>query len=290
MVPTLILRALVDGVLLGLFYSVIALGLALIFGVMNIINFAHGDFVMLAAYITWLVARALYLNEAAPVAIVTVPVFFAIGIAFYRLIIKPLLGGDPLIQIACTVGVGFILQNVALILFKAEPRSLPGLLLGTYIALGPVSVHLAKLVAGAVSAVLIVLIHRMLTGTWLGLAIRATAYSEEVAKTFGINTDRVFMLVTGIGIALTGFGGVLWMSFGQVDPYLGASFALVSWIIVALGGLGGIRGLIYASLLVGVIEALTMTYISPSVAKAIPFVIFIVATWLRPQGLFTGRG
>jgi len=289
-IPTLILRALVDGLLLGLFYSVIALGLALIFGVMNIINFAHGDFVMLAAYITWLVARALQVDEATPIAIVTIPAFFAIGIAFYRFVVRPLLGGDPLIQIACTVGIGFILQNVALMLFKAEPRSLPSLVLGTYVALGPVSVHLAKLVAGLASVVLTLLIHRMLTRTWLGLAIRATAYSEEVAKTLGINTDRVFMLVTGIGIALTGFGGVLWMSFGQVDPYLGASFALVSWIIVALGGLGGIRGLIYASLLVGVIEALTMTYVSPSVAKAVPFIIFIVATWLRPQGLFAPRG
>jgi len=286
---TLALRALVDGFFLGLFYSVIALGLALIFGVMGIINFAHGDFIMLAAYVTWMIAHAIGVGEAAPVAVITTPLFFALGAAFYRFIVKPLLRGEPLIQIACTVGVGFVLQNIALMLFRAEPRSVLSPVLNRYVTLGPLSIHIAKVAAGVISVLLILAIHYMLTKTRLGLAIRATAYSEEVAKVFGVNTDKVFLLVTGLGIGLTGLGGSLWMTFGQVDPYLGASFALVSWIIVALGGLGGIRGLIYASMFVGVIEALTMTFISPSVAKAVPYIVFIVSTWFRPQGLFAFR-
>ncbi|MEM2681192.1 MAG: hypothetical protein QXL11_00780, partial [Zestosphaera sp.] len=122
-----------------------------------------------------------------------------------------------------------------------------------------------------------------------GLAIRATAYDREVASLMGINVGKVFLLVFSLGIALTGLAASLWMTFGQADPYIGSSFGLLTWVIIALGGLGGVSGLLASSVIVGVIQSLTMTLVSPTVSLAIPYVVFIIVLWFRPQGLF-GKG
>lgn len=286
--PNLVFQGILDGVFLGFLYSLMALGLSLVFGVMGIINFAHGDFIMLGSYLVWILANSMR-SDPSLTSIVTVPLFFVIGAAIYTAVIRPVLGKEPLIQIAVTVGVGYVLQNLALMMFRAEPRAVQTAYLNFYVSLGVVSVHTAKLVSALLSFLIVLGIHYLLTKTWIGLAIRATAYDREVASLMGINVGKVFLLVFGLGIALTGLAASLWMTFGQADPYLGSSFGLLTWVIIALGGLGGVSGLLASSIIVGVIQSLTMILISPTVSLAVPYIAFIIVLWFRPQGLF-GKG
>lgn len=286
--PGLLFQSILDGIFLGFLYSLIALGLSLVFGVMGIINFAHGDFIMLGSYIVWILANSLR-SDPSLMSVVTVPLFFVIGAAIYKAIIRPVLGKEPLIQIAVTVGVGYVLQNLALMMFRAEPRAVQTTYLNIYLNLGLVSIHVAKLISALLSLLIVLGVHYLLTKTWIGLAIRATAYDREIASLVGINVGKIFLLVFGLGIALTGLAASLWMTFGQADPYIGSSFGLLTWVIIALGGLGGVSGLLASSVIVGVIQSLTMTLVSPTVSLAIPYIVFIVMLWFRPQGLF-GKG
>ncbi|MEM0026005.1 MAG: branched-chain amino acid ABC transporter permease [Zestosphaera sp.] len=286
--PGLLFQSVLDGIFLGFLYSLIALGLSLVFGVMGIINFAHGDFIMLGSYLVWILANSLR-SDPSLMSIATVPLFFVMGAAIYTAIIRPVLGKEPLIQIAVTVGVGYVLQNLALMMFRAEPRAVQTTYLNFYLNLGLVSVHVAKLISALLSLFIVLGVHYLLTKTWVGLAIRATAYDREVASLMGINVGKVFLLVFSLGIALTGLAASLWMTFGQADPYIGSSFGLLTWVIIALGGLGGVSGLLASSVIVGVIQSLTMTLVSPTVSLAIPYVVFIIVLWFRPQGLF-GKG
>lgn len=283
----LIIQSLFDGIFMGFLYSLVALGLSLVFGVMGIINFAHGDFVMIAAYLTWVVAN-FFRAEPLETSLITIPLFFIVGALLYYILIRPLLGKEPLIQIAVTVGLGYVLQNIALIYFRAEPRSSPSTIFNSYIRLGIINVHIAKLLAAVLSLSVIILLHYMLTRTWFGLAIKATAYNKEAAILMGINVDKVYMVVFGIGIALTALASSIWMTYGQVNPYLGNSFNLVSWVIIALAGLGGVKGVVASSIIVGVVSALTMNTISPSIQSAVAYIVFLVVLWFKPRGLFGG--
>ncbi len=283
--PSLIVQSLVDGVFLGFLFSLVALGLSLVFGVMGFINFAHGDFLMASAYLVWVLASSLRTEPLATAAL-TVPLFFVVGAAVYFLVARPLLGREPLMQIAVTVGVGYVLQNVALMSFRAEPRASLSYALNTYFGLGPVSVHAAKLVAALMSFAIVVGLDYLLKRTWFGLAVRATAYDRETAMLMGVDVNKVYVAVFGLGIALTALASSLWMTFGQVDPYLGASFGLVSWIVIALGGLGGVPGILASSLIIGVVQSLTTNIVSPSVKMAAASVVFLLVLWFRPRGLF----
>jgi len=264
-----------------------ALGLSLVFGVMGIINFAHGDLIMLGAYFVWILATYL-LGDPSITFIITVPVFFALGGLIYFALIRPVLGREPLIQIAVTVGLGYVLQNIALMTFRAEPRARSSTLLNWYAPLGPVSVHIAKLFVAAVSIATIIALHMLLTKTWIGLSIRATSDNTYAAKLVGINTDRVYMITMGLGFAIVALAATLWMTFGAVDPYLGPSFGLVSWVIVALAGLGGVKGIVASAIIVGLANALTTTLYSASVQMAVAYVIFLLVLWFKPRGLFGG--
>lgn len=286
--PIIVVANIIDGILMGLLYALVALGLSLIFGLMDIINFAHGDFVMISAYLAWILAIN-FMVDPSVTAFITVPLFFIIGLAIYKVIIEPILGAEPLIQIAVTVGLGFVLQNIALALFHAEPRSYPAPALNFGINVGPITLVAAKLVAAAVSLVSLFLIHYMLTKTKFGLAIRATSANRMVAPLMGINVGKVYAVVFGLGIALTALGAALYMTWGQVDPYLGASFSLLSWVIVAMGGLGGVIGVLASGLIVGVLEALGSTFITPSARMAVVYLAFFLLLWFRPRGLFARR-
>ena len=286
--PALIANNLIDGVLMGLLYSLVALGLSLVFGLMDIINFAHGDFVMIAAYTTWIVAMMFYVDPSVT-AIITVPLFFVVGLAIYKIIIEPILGAEPLIQIAVTVGLGYVLQNLALAYFRASPRSFPAPWFNYSIQIGPIGIAVSKLIAAIVSLASLFIINYMLVNTKFGLAVRATSANREVAPLMGINVRKVFAITFGLGIALTALGAALYMMWGQTNPYLGQSFSLLSWVIVAMGGLGGVMGVLYSGLIVGVLEALGSTFVSPSARLAVVYLAFFFILWFRPRGLFGRR-
>lgn len=156
MLPSLnlLLQSVLDGIFLGFLYSIMALGLSLVFGVMGIINFAHGDFIMLGSYLVWILANNLR-SDPSLMSVITVPLFFVIGAAIYTIIIRPVLGKEPLIQIAVTVGVGYVLQNLALMTFRAEPRAVQISCLNFYVDLSLVSVHAAKLTSALLSFLIV---------------------------------------------------------------------------------------------------------------------------------------
>ncbi|WP_440059521.1 branched-chain amino acid ABC transporter permease [Thermogladius sp. 4427co] len=282
-----ILQQVIDGVFLGLFYAVVASGLALVFGVMDIINFAHGDLIMISAYFIWLVSIALNIDPLVS-TILLIPLLFLLGLGVQKGLINPVLGREPLIQIAVTVGFGFILQNIALGYFKAEPRGYPNPVFSGGFSIGPFVIYESKLVSAVLSLVILWLLNYFLTRTRIGLAMRAVTDDRASAMLMGINVDRIYLLTFGLGMVLIGIAAGLWMEMGQVWPYLGSSFSLVSWVAVALAGLGSVQGLVYSGLIIGIAESLG-SLISPSVKMAVVYLIFFLILWFRPRGLFARR-
>ena len=286
--PALIVNALLNGIFEGLLYALVALGLALIFGVMDIINFAHGDFVMLGTYFTYIVATALLVDPTLT-AFITAPLFFILGIAIYKAVIEPILGAEPLIQIAVTVGLLMILRNTALAIFHAEPRGVPFTFFNVPLRIGSITIVLSRVVAGAISLVLLIIIHLLLTKTTWGIAVRATADDREAAQLMGINIRKVYSVTFGLGIALTAIAATLIMTFSRADPYVGLLYGLLSWVIVAMGGLGGVMGVLWSGLIIGVIESLGMTLVSAGARELFIYLTFLIIIWLRPRGLFGRR-
>ncbi|MEZ0394145.1 MAG: branched-chain amino acid ABC transporter permease [Desulfurococcaceae archaeon] len=285
--PELLLEGVVDGLMLGFLYALAAMGLSLIFGVLDIINFAHGDLIMLAAYMVYLIA--LSSGNLWIALVVTVGAFTVLGFIIYRGLIQPVIGKEPLIQIAITVGLGLVLQNVALALFRAEPKGIPQSVLPYTFSAGPLHVSAAKLLVAAVSAATLLATHLYLTRTRQGLAARAVADNRESAWLMGINVPTTYMLTFGLGTALTALAAFLWMLIGPVNPYLGTTFGLITWVIVALGGLGGVSGTLVAGLIVGALDGLGSVVLTPSGKYILVYIAFILTIWFRPRGLFGRR-
>jgi len=286
--PVLIINALLNGIFEGLLYALVALGLALIFGVMDIINFAHGDFVMLGTYFTYIIATALLIDPTLT-AFITVPLFFILGVAIYKAIIEPILGAEPLIQIAVTVGLLMILRNTALAIFHAEPRGVPFTFFNVPLRIGPITIVLSRVIAGVISLILLIIVHLLLTRTTWGIAVRATADDREAAQLMGINIKKVYSVTFGLGIALTAIAAALIMTFSRADPYVGLLYGLLSWVIVAMGGLGGVMGVLWSGLIIGIIESLGMTLVSAGARELFIYLTFLIIIWLRPRGLFGRR-
>ncbi len=284
----LVIENLVNGIFLGLVYSLAALGLSMIFGVMGIINFAHGDFIMIGSYLTFVVASAL-LIDASLTAFITVPLFFLFGMAVYKLIIERVLGAEPLIQIAVTVGLFMVLRNIALAIWKAEPRGVPVSLFNVPLHLGPITVALSRVVAGIVSITVLLIIHILLTRTRWGVAVRATADDRETASLMGINVKKIYATTFGIGTSLTALAAALIMTFSRADPYLGILYGLLSWVIVAMGGLGGVIGVLASGLMIGIIEALGISLVGAGARELFIYLTFLAIIWVRPRGLFGRR-
>jgi len=286
--PHLLLQNLINGVLLGLLYSLVALGLSLIFGVMGIINFAHGDFVMLAMYLTYVLAIALGV-EGVTTIVITMPLFFLVGVVVYKLLIERVLGASPLIQIAVTVGLLMFLRNIALAIWHAEPRGLPYSILQQTIIIGGYVIPLSRLIAAAVSLVALFLVHILLTRTRFGIAVRATADDREAAGLMGINVKRVYATTFGLGLSLVALAGALIMTFSRADPYIGILYGLLSWCIVAMGGLGGVTGVLFSGLIIGVIEAIGISMVKAGARELFIYLTFLLILWLRPRGIFARK-
>lgn len=281
----LLAQNIVNGILMGLVYALIALGLSLMFGVMGIINFAHGDFLMIAMYFSYILALSLNV-EGMLTSIITVPIFIALGVAWFFTLISRVLKAHPLIQIALTVGILMFLRNIALAIWKAEPRGLPYSVLLRSIDVGGITVSLSRLIIAAISLSVFVALHLFLTRTKLGIAIRATAEDTEVAEIMGVNVKWVYALTTGMSLGIVALAGALILTFTRVDPMIGTVYGLISWCIVALAGLGTIKGIIISGLIIGLVEALGISLISPGARELFIYLTFILVLWVKPRGLF----
>ncbi|HHS96988.1 MAG TPA: branched-chain amino acid ABC transporter permease [Chloroflexi bacterium] len=280
-----VIQSLLNGALMGCVYALITLGLSLIFGVMNVVNFAHGDFVMLAMYFTFFIG-SMWGVDAVFTPAVTFPLLFLVGVVAYYLIIDGTLRQKYVTQIAVTVGLMTFLRALTQLMWKAQPRALPYSLIQGSIHIAGYNIMLSRLISAGVSILAIGGVSLFLSRTWPGRAIRAASDDLDAASLMGVNYRWTYALAFGLGSALTAIAGGLLMTFQQVDPTMGVRFGLLSWCVLALAGLGSIPGLLISGVIVGAAEALSMSLWDPRARSLIVYLIFILVLWVRPRGLF----
>ncbi|MBO8140779.1 MAG: branched-chain amino acid ABC transporter permease [Firmicutes bacterium] len=286
----LTLQAIVSGLLVGGVYALMAAGLNLIFGVVRIINFAHGDLMMVAMYAVYWLFTLSGIDPYVAVLVVA-PALFLLGVFLQRVVIRPIQGSSPLMIIFATVAVSLVLQNLALMLFQGDFRSVQTSYSIAVLDAGPVLVSVPRLIAFAASILLFAGLFLFLRYTYVGKALRAVAENRTVARLMGIRVERIYLLAFGLGSALAGIAGVLMMPFASAYPTVGTIYTLLAFVVVVLGGLGSMEGTVVAGLAVGLIETLTGTFISPAVKEIAYFGLFIVILLIRPQGFFgLGKG
>lgn len=284
----LLLQALFTGLLNGGIYSLVAVGLTLIFGVMRIINFAHGSLMMVGMYVSyWLFV--LWGVDPYLSLIASASVLFVVGLAIQAILISPVLEAPEHDQLLLTLGISLVVENLALFLWKADPRTLTVPYLAVAPMVGGIMVSSPRVIAFVVSLALTALLYVFLKRSDLGKAIRAVAQDREGALTVGIDIRRIYALAFGIGCACVGAAGSLVVPFYAVEPYVGGVFVITAFVVVVLGGMGNVAGALLAALIVGTAESVAAVFIPAAMKQIVMYTIFVVVLLFRPQGLFSVR-
>jgi branched-chain amino acid transport system permease protein len=284
----ILFSSVLNGVTTGAVYALIALGLTLIYGVLHIINFAHGAALMVALYAVYLLKLHLGIDPYLALPIV-VPGMFVLGYALQRGIVNRAGHGKDENILLVTLGISIVLENLALLVFKSDTRTIETAYTLTTVAIGPAMIALPKLVAfaGALAASALLLL--VLTRTDLGRAIRAVAKEKHGAKLMGIDVDHAYAMCFGIGLACLGAAACFLLPVYYVNPHVGAGFVPVAFTIVVLGGMGSFVGALVGGLLIGVVESLGGLFLGESLGQIGIFAVFIAVLLFRPQGLFGAR-
>ncbi len=276
--------AVVNGLVMGTIYALAALGVSLVVGIMNVINFAHGEFYILAGYFSYLFADTLHI-PLVPAMVLAVGVVFAAGVLVEVLLIRPTYGND-MYSLILTFILSIVLQNAYLLTFGPFPKKPPSWVKGATNIFGQFYYGNQRLAAFAAGAAVIAGLLVLVKTTWFGRIIRATSQDREMAEMNGVNTARVNMLSFGLGCALAGAAGVILTPIFPVTPTAGVTVALTAFVIVVLGGMGSLWGCVVGGLIIGLVESFGATYVSTGYKHLFDFVILIVILLLRPSGLF----
>jgi branched-chain amino acid transport system permease protein len=282
---SLFVQVILDGLWAGLLYGLIAAGLSLIWGVMDVLNFAHGEFLMVGMYVSFFLG---FLFKIDPLVswIASGAFLFILGALTYKLVIARILG-KAMAPLLATFGLSMILKNLTLNRFTPNFRILEGSILeGKAILLGDVILSLPQVVTALFSLAVLGGLYWMLTRTRFGWAIQATALDSEAARLMGVNTERIFLLVFGIGGACVGVASGLLPSYLATHPDVGTLFGLIAFMVVAMGGFGSIPGALVAAVIIGLVESLAGFYIGPVYKYIAVFGIYLVVILIRPKGLF----
>ena len=286
----ILLQVLFWGIYAGCIYILLATGLNLIFGVMKIVNFAHGEFLMIGAYIT---ATVFFLTGINPYLIILISMLalVAIGAAVERLCFRPILGTGKLNEIFLSIGLIYIFQNATAMIWGDAWQSIKSPYAGITVPIGSLNVPLDYIIIMVVTAALLCILDLFLKKTKTGREMRATSQNRKGAMLVGINVERMDILSFGIGCALAAAAGTLWVVSGQVfNPYMGSIPAVKAFAIIILGGLGSIPGAIVGGLIYGIAENGAAYFIGGVWKDAISFVILIVVLVVKPTGLFGESG
>ena len=281
-----LLQVMLDGMLNGLLYALVAVGLCLIWGVMDVINFAHGEYLMVAMYVSYWLG---FLAKIDPlISILAGGAFiFILGALTYKLIIRHTVGKPPLSALLATFGLAMLLKNLCLNQFTPNFRILSDTWLGDRtFQLGALIVPVPQLTAGILALAVVGLIFFMIRSTRFGWAVQATAMDRDAAELMGINTEKIYILVFGIGGATVGIAGGIMPTYLAVHPEVGSMFGLIAFVCVAMGGFGSIPGAFLAAILIGVVEALGGYYIAPVFKYVAVFGLYLAVVFLRPKGIF----
>jgi branched-chain amino acid transport system permease protein len=282
-VPT-VAQALVSGLLSGFVFALISAGLSLIFGVMEIVNFAHGEFLMISMYLSYFLYKGLHWDPIAALPVNAVALF-ALGVLVYYALIRRVLRAPMLAQIFATFGLGVFLQNLAQFLFRPDFRTLGETSVSGRLAVAGVFIAGPQLAAAAGAIVTTFGLWVLLTRTEVGKALLATAEDRQAAALMGINPDRMLALSWGLGAACVGVAGALLSTFYYIFPQVGGVFALIAFVAVALGGFGSIAGAFVGGVLIGVVESFAGVLVAPAVKNVFVFGIYLAVVLIRPRGL-----
>ena len=290
----LIADALLQGILMGLLFALVSLGLTVIFGVMDIVNFAHGEFLMLGMYSVYWANFFFHIDPlvALPVSAL---VGVLLGLASYYWFIKYLLRGPAIAQLFGTFGLMLFLQYFAMFLFSADYRMIDkGLLVGKSLSVGPFIFDWTKLAAGILSLIAFAVVYYFLHKTKTGKALQATSLNKDAASYMGIRTDRMNAIAWAIGGGTVGMAGGLLVNFYYAYPMVGILFVMIAFACVALGGFGSIKGVFFAGLLVGILEMIFPVFghligsdfLGPHFKFTVVYLAYFIIVVVRPQGLF----
>lgn len=281
----IILQVIFSGIFAGLIYGLISIGLSLIWGIMDMVNFSHADFMMISMYLTYLAFSELGLDPLFSLPFILI-FMFAVGMVVYRSIIRRLIGSEMVYQILLTFGIVVFLQSLAQFIWTANYKLIRDPIISGSISLGGISLQKGQVFAGIACLFTAGIIWWFINNTKLGWALQATAQNKGAAPLIGINVDKMFALAWGIGLASVGVAGVLLANFYYIYPQIGATFQLLALVAVALGGFGSIPGAILAGLTIGIVEALSGYLIDPAYKYVVVFFLYILVVLVRPQGLF----
>lgn len=282
---TSFLQNLSGGLLIGGIYALMGVGLALIFGVMRIINFAHGEFVAVGMYAAIFMFQVYGLDPYVSM-LIALPAGFLLGVLLERVVLSRLVDSDGDSTLLATLGLGLVLSNALFLIFGAEPESIYLPYATTSINLAGVRLPIAQLLAAGVTLLVMAILYVFLNRTELGRAIRATAQNRIGAELVGVNTRRIHGLVFGIGVVLAMTAGMVLSPLLFAIPTIGHTYTLKAFVVIVLGGMGSIPGAIAGGLLLGVVEFLGASYFSSGYRDAYGLVAFLLILLLRPQGLF----
>lgn len=283
---TIFLQLVISGLLIGFVFSLIAVGLTLIWGVMDILNFAHGDFLMLAMFSAFLMFANLGIDPVFSLPVIVGLLFF-VGLLTFRLVIKPVLGYHGLIALLATFGLSIFIRNVVLFFLGPDFRVInQSVLAGKRISFLGLHLSLPQLVSALGCVLITYVVYLFISKSKFGRALRATALDKDTALLMGINTNRVFALTFGLGTACVGAAGGFLVNFYYVFPEVGLNFAILSFVIVALGGFGNIGGAFLAGIMVGLVENIGGFFVGPEFKYTLVFILYLIVISLRPKGLF----
>jgi len=282
---TIFLQSLLSGVLIGGAYALIGVGLTIIFGVMRIINFAHGDLVMLGMYASYFLFTLGHVDPFVSIVFVF-PLLFLFGAILQKTVINKVLNALPQNQILLTIGIGLILSNTMMLLFTSDYRIISTSYSSGSFRLGEISVSVPLLLSFVITAAVTAMLYWFLLKTDTGQAIRATAQDRDAAQLMGVNVKRMSVLATGIGAGLAAIAGSLISPTYYIFPQVGQPFTLKAFVIVVLGGMGSVMGATVGGILIGATESLAGAYISSGLKDLVVYVLFLLVLLFKPAGLF----
>lgn len=285
----LVAQQVVNGLLLGGIYAVAALGLSLVFGIMDVVNLAHGHMLMLGAYVAILLFAATGLSPLIGL-VVAAGLLFVFGMALQRFLLAPIVDEGLEQPIIVLFGLALVLQSVGRIVLTSDARTAEVGLPGESIELGPILLTFPRTVTFVASLALVLSTWAFLRYTRTGLAIRATAQSREAARYMGIDTDWIYVVTLGLGTALAGAAGALLSMLFPITPFAGWGYLLKAFAVVVLGGVGSVLGTLVGGLLLGVSEEVGRLVVGGGLRDVISLSIFLVVLLVRPRGLFGTSG
>lgn len=279
------LQQVINGLALGSVYALLALGYTMVYGIIQLINFAHGEIYMIGAFAGFYSASTLKL-PLLPTLLVAMAVSALAGIIIEKIAYKPLRNSPRIALLITAIGISLFLQNAMRLLVGSNPKPFPDLINAGSINIGPIQIEIKTILMFVVSALLVILLQFIVYKTKVGKAMRASSQDMEAASLMGINVDNTISLTFAIGSALAGIAGVLVaISYPSITPYMGAMPGLKAFVAAVLGGIGSIPGALVGGIAIGLLETFSKAYISTNFSDAIVFAILIVILLIKPSGL-----